>query len=106
MAGFEEKKDKVAELGIKVFAASVDPDDKAQEVQESVPSVTVLNGVTEEIAETLGSWWEGNRNFIQPSEFIINREGRILNSTYSSGPVGRLTADDALRIIGFMKSRG
>lgn len=53
------------------------------------------------MAETLGCWYEEKRNIVQPAAFIIDPQRNLMNVTYSSGPVGRLTAADALRIIGF-----
>jgi alkyl hydroperoxide reductase subunit AhpC len=53
------------------------------------------------VAETLGCWYEEKRNIIQPAAFIIDPERKLLNVTYSSGPIGRLRAQDALGLIGF-----
>jgi peroxiredoxin len=36
---------------------------------------------------------------IQPAAFILDPDGRIAHAVYSSGKVGRLTADDALTIL-------
>jgi len=52
-------------------------------------------------AETLGCWYEEKRNILQASAFIIDPQRNILNVTYSSGPIGRLRAQDALGLIGF-----
>jgi peroxiredoxin len=78
-----------------VVAASVDSLDDARRVANDV-SFPVAYGVTHEIADRLGSWWETERKFIQPSEFIIDRDGKIIVSSYSAGPLARLLADDTL----------
>ena len=52
-------------------------------------------------ADALGCWYEEKRNIIQPAAFIIDPQRRIMNITYSSGPIGRLRAQDALGLIGF-----
>jgi hypothetical protein len=62
-------------------------------------------GVTQEQADLMGAWWEGNRNFIQPTEFILNHKGRVIHSTYSSSPLGRIDAAEALVLIKFLASR-
>ena len=46
-----------------------------------------------------GVWWEGERGFIQPAEFLLGRGGVVLGSMYASGPVGRMGADEAVRLI-------
>jgi hypothetical protein len=59
----------------------------------------------------LDSFWDENRDFIQPSEFVVTKKGRVLSSTYSSSPIGRTDPEEALVLLGFIdsmkkKSRG
>ena len=62
----------------------------------------VLYGVDGPVtAETLGCWYEEKRNIVQPAAFILDPQRQLLSVTYSSGPIGRLRAEDALKIIGF-----
>jgi peroxiredoxin len=91
-------------IGATVVAASVDPVDKAKEVADEV-SFPVAHGVTREMADALGSWWEDRRGIIQPSEFIVGEDGKIVTSSYSSGPIGRIDAADVVKIINFYESR-
>jgi hypothetical protein len=65
----------------------------------------VAHGVTREEATKLDSWWEDRRSIIQPSEFILDGNGKVLGSTYSSGPVGRMAAADVVKIITMYESR-
>lgn len=80
------------------MAASADPRDKAQEVADEV-SFPIAYGVTRDIAEALGSWWENNRGIINPSEFIVGADGRIVHSSYSSGPLARTLAPDVISLL-------
>lgn len=104
MAGFEQHKAELEALGAKVVAASVDPIDKAQEVASEV-SFPVGYGVTREIADMLGSWWEDRRSIIQPSEFLVDAGGKILASSYSDGPIGRIDAGDVVKVIKFREQQ-
>jgi peroxiredoxin len=83
-------------LNAEVVAASVDPIDKANEVAAEV-SFPVGYGVTRADAEALGSWWDERRSIIQPSEFIVGPDGKVLASSYSDGPLGRFDGADAIR---------
>jgi hypothetical protein len=56
-------------------------------------------GVERELGDKLGSFWEERRDHIQPTEFIVTGKGRILSSTYSSSPVGRVDPDEALSLM-------
>ena len=104
MAGFEKLKAELEAVGAKVFAASVDPVDKAGEVAAEL-SFPVAYGVTRAVAEQLDSWWEERRSIIQPSEFIMTAEGKIIASSYSDGPVGRIDAADVIKVINFREAQ-
>jgi peroxiredoxin len=104
LVGFEKLKDELEALGARMVAASVDPIDKAREVAADV-SFPVGYGVTRAIADTLGAWWEDRRSIIQPSEFIVGADGKVVVSSYSDGPLGRIDAADAVRLIRFYESR-
>ena len=104
MAGFEKLKAELDAVGASVIAASVDPIDKASEVAQEV-SFPVGYGVTREVADRLGSWWEERRSIIQPSEFLIDAGGKILASSYSDGPIGRIDAADVIKVINFREAQ-
>lgn len=86
-----------------IYGLSTDPLEKAQGTSEKLKlTFPLLYGVDgPAVAETLGCWYEEKRNIVQPAAFIIDPERKLLNVTYSSGPIGRLRAQDALGLIGF-----
>ena len=104
MAGIEAQSEALAELDVRVVAASVDDSEKAGEVAADL-NYPVAHGVTREQADMLGSWWEDRRSIIQPSEFILDDTGTVLTSTYSSGPIGRMDPADVVRYIGMVDAR-
>jgi peroxiredoxin len=104
LVGFEKLKGELDALGAKVIAASVDPIDKAREVAAEV-SFPVGYGVSREIADKLGAWWEDRRSIIQPSEFVLSAEGKVLASSYSDGPIGRIDAADVIKMINFREAQ-
>ena len=104
MVGFAENKAELDNLGISVVAASIDTEDKSKEVADEV-NFPVGEGVSREIADALGSWWEDRRSIIQPSEFILGPNNKVMASSYSDGPLGRMQADDMVKLISFYESR-
>ncbi|MBN43578.1 MAG: hypothetical protein CL573_08855 [Alphaproteobacteria bacterium] len=104
MVGYAELKDEFEKLGVKVFAASVDDVEKAQEVADEV-NFPVGHGLSRDIANALGSWWEDRRQIIQPSEFIVDTDGNVVACSYSDGPLGRIDADDVIKMVNFYDSR-
>ncbi len=85
-----------------VVSASVDTGENAQEVADSA-AYPVGQGVTKEVADKLGAWWEPRRDCIQPSEFLLNREGKVLISSYSSGPIARMNSSEVKSVVNFME---
>ena len=104
MVGFAEQKAELDALGIKVAAASVDPIDKAKEVADEV-NFPVGYGVTKDVANALGSWWEERRQIIQPTELMLNSENQVVGSSYADGPLGRIQASEIVSLIKIFDSR-
>lgn len=100
MAAFEKTRPELDALGVKIVAASVDPLDKAKEVAAGL-SFPIGYGVTREMADRIGAWWEERRSIIQPSEFLVDADGKVRSSTYSSGPIGRIDPADVVRLVNF-----
>ena len=90
--------------GVSIVAASVDSRADTQQVAEGL-SFPVCYGVTREVGDAIGAWWEERRNHIQPSEFLITGKGRVLASTYSSSPIGRMDPDETLSLVKILASR-
>jgi peroxiredoxin len=99
LATYEDKKAELEALGATIYATSVDAFEQAQEVVSRGLTFPVAYGTTREESELVGAWWEGERGFIQPAEFLLGRGGVVLGSMYASGPVGRMGADEAARLI-------
>jgi peroxiredoxin len=104
LVGFEKLKNELDALGVKVLAASVDGEEKAREVAADV-SFPVGYGLTQDVADKLGAWWEDRRGIIQPAEFVLGADGRVLASSYSDGPIGRIDASDVVNMIRFREKQ-
>jgi peroxiredoxin len=104
LVGFNAVRGELDALGAKVIAASVDPIEKAREVASEV-SFPIGYGATRDVANKLGAWWEDRRNIIQPAEFIVGMDNKIVVSSYSDGPLGRIEGADVVKLIRFYESR-
>ena len=84
-----------------IYAISVDTLELATEVVEKNNlTFTMAYGAAKENGEAIGAWWSEDRDgYIQPAEFLLGRGGVVLGSMYASGPVGRMGADEAVRMI-------
>ncbi len=70
-----------------IVAGTVDTEEQTLEVAKDL-SFPVAYGMTREDADQIGAWWEPRRDHIQPSEFILRGDGKVVASTYSNSPVG------------------
>ena len=82
----------------------MDDREKTAEVAADL-SFPVAYGVTREDADAIGAWWEPRRDFIQPSEFWLTGEGRVMGSMYSNLPIGRMDPEETLALLRFIASR-
>lgn len=106
MAGLQSNFEKLKALGATAIAASVDPEDKTRELAASLSLTYPLAwGGSRQMADLIGAWWEPKRNFIQPAEFIVGGDGKVVSSTSSSGPIGRAEPADMVSLISLLEKR-
>lgn len=101
MADFEEKLDRFTEQGVEVIAASSETLEEAKEtVEKGGLRYPVGYGLSPEGfgAET-GAYWSDDATYLHATGFLIDPEGVVDIAVFSSGAIGRLTADDSLQIL-------
>ncbi len=103
MADFQRHKADLNGVGARIVAFSSDAEPEARETVERLGlAFTVLYGLDPEAtSRTIGCYtgMRGDRPHIQPAAFVLGPDGRIAHAVYSSGNVGRFTADDALTVL-------
>jgi peroxiredoxin len=84
-----------------------DPLEKArQTVEEDKLPYPVAYGLrVPEDADRIGAWWDSKRRIIQPAEFLLGPDRKVLHATYSTCPIGRIAAEDALSLLRFLKAK-
>lgn len=104
MGGFSSVKAELEKNNITVIAASSDPQDKAAEMAAEL-GFPVGYGVDQALIESLGGYWEANRKFSQPAEFVLSPENTIVQLSYSDGPLARTEAEDVLKLVAFREKQ-
>ena len=89
-------------MDVSIIAGTVDSEAQTQEVAGPL-SFPVAHSMQRADADVIGAWWEDRRDHIQPTEFIL-RGDRVLASTYSNSPVGRMDPAETLTLISFIDS--
>ena len=77
---------------------------KTSEVAQDL-DIQVAYGITREQGDAMGAWWETRRDHIQPSEFVLSQSGRVMFSTYSNSPVGRMDPEETLTLLKFLNAQ-
>lgn len=67
--------------------------------------IPIAYDVNRDQGNALGAWWDERRNFIQPSEFLLSQNGRVMFSTYSNSPVGRMDPAETLTLLQFLNAQ-
>ena len=107
LAGFQRASERLAEAGAKVVALSVD--DEATTVgtiEKFKLSFPVGHGANaEKVASITGAYTNDSPHYLQTTGFLLTPDGKILNAVYSSGPIGRLVAEDVIGMVTYLRSK-
>jgi peroxiredoxin len=107
LSGFQRASGKLAEAGIKVVALSVDDEATTvgtiEKFKLSFPVGHSANA--DKVAAITGAYTNESPRYLQTTGFLLAPDGTILNAAYSSGPIGRLVAEDVIGMVTYLKSK-
>lgn len=110
LKSFQSGLEKLNAEGVGVVAASVDPLEKAREIQKSTGATFPIayDLRADETAEAIGAFYDAApvhmASYIQSTGFLLSPEGKVVVSVYSSGAIGRLGWQDVLGLVQYFKS--
>ena len=93
-------------LDASVVALSVDDKDTTAGLAEGLQLRTLRMLHSADVAEVsslTGAYTEENRGILHATGFILAPGGKVAQACYSTGPIGRFTAIDTLRILRFVQ---
>jgi peroxiredoxin len=101
LGAFQQAGESLASVDAKVVALSGDeaPATKALVDEHGIGFPVGHGADVREVAERTGAFVNASPLHLQPAGFVLDPGGRVLVSVYSSGPIGRLTPDDAVGLI-------
>ena len=107
LGGFQRAGERLAEAGIKVVALSVDDEATTTRTIEKYrlrfPVGHSANA--DQVAALTGAYTNDAPRYLQSTGFLLGSDGRVLNAVYSSGPIGRLVAEDVIGMVTYLKSK-
>ena len=105
MVDFDTNALLLRQLGVGVVAASVDTVDQTAELTAGlrlryVQMLAEVDGHA--VADSTGAALQtGDRTFLHATGFLLDPAGDVSTSAYSTGPIGRFTANDILKKVAF-----
>jgi hypothetical protein len=57
------------------------------------------------VASVTGAYTNESPRYLQTTGFLLAPDGKILIAVYSSGPIGRLVAEDVIGMVAYLKSK-
>jgi peroxiredoxin len=107
LGAFQRASAKLAETGIKVVALSVDDETTtAGTIAKYKLSFPVGHSAdADRVATLTGAYVNQTPRYLQSTGFVLDPDGHVLNAVYSSGPIGRLVAEDVIGMVNYLKSK-
>lgn len=108
LAGFQRAGEKLAQAGIKVVALSVDDEATTLGTIDKFRLTFPVGHSADAagVASLTGAYTNDSPRYLQTTGFLLTPDGKILNAVYSSGPIGRLVAEDVIGVVNYVKSKG
>ena len=107
LRAFQRAKDTLAEAGVKVVALSVDdePTTKALVDKLRLDFPVGHSADARAIAAATGAFVNEEPLFLQSTGFVLDPQGRVVVSVYSSGAIGRLVPEDVVGLVRNVRQR-
>jgi peroxiredoxin len=106
LRAFQRASESLAQAGIKVAALWVDD-------QETTAQFTAKHGLTfplghsadaRAVAALTGAFVNSDPVYLQSTGFVLDPQGKVIVSVYSSGAIGRLVPDDVVGLVRYMRA--
>jgi peroxiredoxin len=105
LRAFQRASDTLAEVGAKVVALSVDDEVTTAELvaKHGLTFPVGHSADAKAISGATGAFVDPERGFLQSTGFVVNPDGQVVVSVYSSGAIGRLVPDDVVGLIRYLR---
>ncbi len=105
LRAFQRASESLAEVGAKVVALSVDDEATTAELiaRHHLTFPVGHSADARAVAEATGAFVNDNPTYLQSTGFVLDPDGRVVVSVYSSGAIGRLLPDDVVGLIRYLR---
>jgi peroxiredoxin len=105
LRAFERAGERLADAGARVVALSVDDEETtAKLVEEHGLTFPVGHSAdARQLARLTGAFVNDDPLYVQSTGFVLDPDGRVIVSVYSSGAIGRLVPDDVVGLVRYVR---
>ena len=107
LAAFSRAAGALTELGVKVVALSVDDEETsaALAAKHKLRFPVGHSADAGKVAAATGAYVNDDPRYLQSAGFVLDPEGKVIVSVYSSGAIGRLLPGDVAGLVDYLKSQ-
>jgi peroxiredoxin len=105
LRAFQRAEDRLAEVDARVVALSVDdePTTRALIDKHGLRFPVGHSADADAIRDAVGAFINEDPKHLQSTGFVLDPDGRVIVSVYSSGAIGRLVPDDVVGLVRYVR---
>jgi len=105
LRAFQRASENLADVGAKVVALSVDDEATAAELiaRHGLTFPVGHSADARAVAEVTGAYLNDDPTYLQSTGFVLDPNGRVVVSVYSSGAIGRMVPADVIALIRYLR---
>jgi peroxiredoxin len=105
LRAFQRASLNLADVGAKIVALSVDSEDTTNELVATLGVTFPVGHSTDArtVAHATGAFVNDDPTYLQSTGFVLDPDGNVVISVYSSGAIGRLVPEDVVGLIRYLR---
>lgn len=105
LRAFQRASESLADAGAFVVALSVDDEATTKELvaKHGLTFPVGHSADARAVAEATGAFVNDEPTYLQSTGFVLDPDGKVVVSVYSSGAIGRLVPEDVAGLIGYLR---
>lgn len=106
LRAFQRALPKLTDLGISVVSLSVDDEPTAAELvaKHELTFPVGHSADADAVSALTGAFVNPDPKYLQSTGFVLDPDGRVIVSVYSSGAIGRLVPDDVAGLVEYVRA--
>jgi peroxiredoxin len=105
LRAFQRATESLADVGVFVAALSVDDEDTTKELvaKHGLAFPVGHSADPRAVAEATGAFVNDEPTYLQSTGFVLDPDGKVVVSVYSSGAIGRLVPEDVVGLVRYLR---